>query len=614
LNNPFLTLRPISHPTVHLGLSNEQRVVDAGRYRILSIVVFFLLCYGSLMIRLVDVTMAGRPFTDLLSDAMHDLTNAKEETMTSVRMIRGEVQIDEEERWQPAMPQVVVPRQSIRDRNGVLLASSVATRSLYARPPEITNAQAVVGKLAAILPNVDTGILMRRLTSSSKFVQIKRHLTPQEQEKLLWAGIPGMYLYNDYYRIYPQGRLFSHVLGYTNVDGVGLAGVEKYFDTELKHDDALKPLTLSMDVRMQESLHHILEDAMQEYQALAVTGAIFHIPTGQARAMVSLPDFDPNRPMESNHDSRYNRLSVGQYELGSIFKTFTLAMAMQYGGVTIHDGFDATQPISFRGSRISDFHAKKRWLTVPEIMVYSSNIGTVRMANVVGMQVQRQFLTNIGMFRRVGLELNELSVPKTSPSWKPVESATISYGHGISVTPLHLIRGMLALNGGGDYRDITLLNGEKKVGDMMISPQVSRYVNRLMRAVGQHGTAKQADVPGYAVGAKTGTAIKPVNGRYDNSKNISSMVAAFPMPNPEYLVFVMLDEPHGTKETFNFATAGWVAAPAVAKVVRAITPMIGMPPIYQTPEDEVDQIIATAEERAKAGQPYMRPYVQRASY
>jgi cell division protein FtsI (penicillin-binding protein 3) len=610
-NALFLPMRS----TVYLRASSEQRVVDTGKWRILSIAIFFALCYISLAVRLVDITMGHRSFTALIMDAIHDLTHAKDETLTSVKMIRGKVQINEEKEWQPHMSQVVMPRQSIRDRNGTLLASSVATRSLYARPHEVAQPEAVVATLKNAIPDLDATLVLRRLKSNAKYVQIKRHLTPAEQEKVLWSGIAGIYFYDDYYRIYPQGRLFSHLLGYTDADSNGIAGVEKYFNHPLSQDDAVKPLTLSLDVRMQGAFHDILQASMQEYRALAVTGAIFHIPTGEARAMVSLPDFDPNRPMEATADARRNRLSANQYELGSTFKTLSLAMAMEYGGVTIHDGFDASHPISFRGTRINDFHAKNRWLTVPEIMIYSSNIGTVKMANVVGADIQRKFLNDLGMFKRVGIELNEYAVPRTAPVWKPVESATISYGHGIQVTPLHLIRGMITVTGGGKLHDLTLLEGQKKVGDALISSDVSHQVNRLMRAVVQHGTAKQADVPGYAVGAKTGTAIKVVNGRYDNSKNISSMVAAFPMPNPEYLIFVMLDEPHGTKATFNFATAGWVAAPAVAQTVRAIAPMIGMPPIYETPEDEVDHIIHNATMRANAGQPYAKqPYVQRASY
>ena len=614
MNNYAPCMKPF-HSTLHLGASAEGRVVDSGRGRIVSLAVFFALCYLSLAVRLVDVTMADRPFMDLVQGSIHDLTSAKEETISSVRMMRGEVKIDAEKEWQPNLSQVVMPRQDIRDRNGVLLASSVATRSLYARPQEMANPEKVVETLHKALPDLAAEPLLKRLTSGAKYVQIKRHLTPTEQEKILWAGMPGIYFYDDYYRIYPQGNLFSHVIGYTDIDGKGIAGVERYFDEPLKRDDALRPLNLSLDTRMQGVMHDVLQRTMQEFSANAATGAIFHIPTGEARAMVSLPDFDPNRPLQSTEDARRNRLSVNQYELGSIFKTLSVAMAMQYGGVTFHDGFDASQPISFRGMKISDYHAKKRWLSVPEIMIYSSNIGTVKMVNVVGAERQRSFLTQLGLFRRVGIELNEYVVPRTHAVWKPVESATIAYGQGISITPLHMIRGLISITGGGEFHDLSLIEGEKKIGGRMVSPEVSRNVNRLMRAVVQYGTAKNADVPGYAVGAKTGTATKVINGRYAEGKNISSVIAAFPMPNPEYLVFVMLDEPHGTKATYNFATAGWVAAPAVGEVVRAIAPMAGIPPVYSTPQDEVDNIISAAETRASPHSPYLKqPYVQRTSY
>jgi cell division protein FtsI (penicillin-binding protein 3) len=613
VNNPAST-SPF-RASVHLHASSEQRVVDAGRGRIFTLAVFFGLCYFSLAVRLVDVSMGERSFLQLLSDAAQDMTHVKDETLTSVKVIRGEVQIEEEKEWQPNLTHVVMPRQSIRDRSGVLIASSVATRSIYARPPEITDPEKVLRRLRQAVPDLNAELTLRRLKSNDKYVQIKRHLTPEEQEKLIWEGIPGVGFYDDYTRIYPHGSLFSHVLGWADVDGHGVAGVERFFDTNLSQNETLTPLTLSLDTRMQGAVYEVLTHAMQQFRAKAVAGAVFHIPSGEARAMVSLPDFDPNRPTHFTEDARRNRLSANQYELGSTFKTLSLALAMQHGGLSIHDGFDASHPIMYRGAKISDFHPKNRFLSVPEIMAYSSNIGTVKMIGNVGAEKQRAFLNHLGMFQRVGIELQEYAVPRTSAVWKPVESATISYGHGISVTPLHLVRAMLSVSGGGHFRDLTLLKGEKKIGGELVSADVSHTVNRLLRAVVQHGTAKQAEVAGYAVGAKTGTAIKVVDGRYDNSKNISSIVAAFPMSDPQFLIFVMLDEPHGTKETFGFATAGWVAAPAVAQIVKAIAPMAGMAPTYHMPEDEIDHMILTAEARAKAGQPYARvPYVQRTSY
>lgn len=596
-----------STPTLHLHERSEQRATITGKCRLMTIAAFFTLCYVSVCIRLVDITLDDRPFMQLVNEAIDGVSDAKEDAMVGVDMFRGKASPDTE-RWKPAVPEVVVPRQAIRDRNGVLLASSVATRSLYAKPREIDNHAEILQKISAIIPDLDSTRLLRRLNSKAKFVWLKRHITPEEQEKLLWAGIPGLYLHDDYRRIYPHGRLFSHVLGYTNVDGEGLSGVEKSFEYELRRDDRLKPLKLSMDIRLQQSLLNVVEKAQMQYQAIGATGAIFHIPTGQARAMVSLPDYNPNRPMVSTEDSRFNRLSVGQYELGSIFKTFTTALAFEHGGVRMTQRFDASKPMLISGTKIRDFHAKNRWMSVPEIFAYSSNIGTVKLLQTAGYHKQRDFLTQLGMFKPTELEITELTTPQTRAEWKPIESATIAYGHGINVSPLHLLKGMIAMTGGGEARGLTLLDGVNKPSKRVIHPQTSNQINRLLRAVVQHGTASKADVSGYAVGGKTGTAEKVINGRYHESKQISSMAAAFPMPNPEYLMFVMLDEPQGTKDTFNYATAGWVAAPAIAELVRAITPIIGMPPQYHAPVDDIDQIMleANAEDKRRKQQRYVR--------
>ncbi len=594
--------------TLQLHERSEQRVVMTGQYRLAAIGVFFTLCFLSVCIRLIVITMDGRPFMQLVDDAVKGVSSVKEDTMAGMDMFRGKA-MPNAARWQPAMPEVVLPRQAVRDRNGVLLASSVSTRSLYAKPHEIDDAHAIINTIASVIPDLDKDLLLRRLNSTAKFVWLKRHITPEEQEKLLWKGIPGLYLHDDYRRIYPHGRLFSHVLGYTNVDGEGLSGVEKSFEYELRRDDALKPLTLSLDARLQQALLDVVEGTKVKHRAIGATGAVFHIPTGQARALVSLPDYNPNRPMQSPSDAHFNRLSVGQYELGSIFKTFSVALAMEHGGVTMTQGFDTSKPMQISGMTIRDFHAKNRWMTVPEIFAYSSNIGTVKMMHEAGYHKQREFLSQLGMFEPTSIEVMERSTPVTKTKWRPVQSATISYGHGISVTPMHLIKGMVAMSGGGEVRDLTIVNDVTKPTKRIMQQRTSDNINRLMRTVVQHGTARKANVAGYAVGGKTGTANKAINGSYHKSKKISSMAAAFPMPNPEYMLFVMLDEPKGTRDTFNSATAGWVAAPAIGHLVRAITPIIGMPPVYNTPEDNIDRIIINAAERAKRNR-----YVHNASY
>ncbi len=601
----------VNHPTLHLDATRETLIIRDGKMRIMGLAVAFLVCYLLLGIRVLEVMTADRSLLSMLNDTMQTIDSAKDTAMHNVALIRGEASTSDT-RLQPSSPAMVMPRQSIYDVNGTLIASSVKTRSLYARPQEIASPTHVMKQLAAILPDGDNKRMMRRLTGKAKFVWLKRHLTPQEQKAIIWAGIPGLYLHDDYRRIYPHDRLMSHVLGYTDIDGKGLAGVEKSFNQALGYRTSMQPLHVSLDVRMQHILHHTLENAMHEYRSIAANGAIIHIPTGQVRAMVSLPDYDPNHPLKSSQKARFNQLSVGQYELGSIFKTLSLAMAMEHGDLSMKDGFDATQPIRYKGSLIRDFHPKKRWLSIPEILVYSSNIGTVKMVETIPVATQRDFLNELGMFSHTGLELSEYSIPSTRQSWKPVERATISYGHGISVTPLHLMKAMMAVTGGGQQRDLTLLKGTTKSASSIISEDTSTQVNRLMRAVVQHGTASKVDVPGYAVGAKTGTANKVIGGQYHHKKKLSSLAAAFPMPNPQYLVFVMLDEPQGTQQTFNFATAGWVAAPTAGKIIQDMTSFIAMPPIYETPQDNIDHMIVEAARRAKANK--KSHYVRQTTY
>jgi cell division protein FtsI (penicillin-binding protein 3) len=490
--------------------------------------------------------------------------------------------------WQPPSPRLVRQRRRIYDRNGVLLASSVPTRSLYAHPYEVTNPTNVVETLARHVPELDKRTALRRLTSESKFVWLKRHLTPEEQEAVLWAGLPGVYLHDDYQRVYPQGRLFSHVLGYTNVDGEGLAGVEKYFDKRLAGGDQGEALHLSLDARLQRSLRTALTEAREQFQAVAATGAVFHIPTGQARAMVSLPDYDPNHPLDYSADARFNRLSVGQYELGSLFKAISVAMAMEHGGLSIHDGFDTSQPVVFKGNTIRDYHGKKRWLSVPEILAYSSNIGTAKMADVVGIEGHRAFLHRLGLLDRMETELPEVARPTEPNEWKKINSVTISFGHGVSTTPLQTAVAAAALVNGGKLIAPTFLRRSAEqaeaVATQVIKPHTSDAMRFLFRYNVESGSGRRAEVDGFFVGGKTGTAEKVVNGRYSSDKRFNAFLAAFPMDDPEYVVLVIVDEPKPA-EGQHSATAGLNAAPMVGAIIRRSAPMLGVEPRFKRDRD-----------------------------
>lgn len=474
-------------------------------------------------------------------------------------------------------------RADIVDRNGVLMATSLSTASLFANPRLVLDPEQAALKLATALPDIDVKVIEKKLRSNRGFVWLKRHLTPRQQYAVNRLGIPALNFQREARRMYPMGSLAAHALGFTDIDNKGLKGIERYFDKELRTRQ--DNMALSIDVRVQHVLEHELGVAMKKFSAIGAAGLVMDVTTGEVVAMSSLPSFDPNQPNAIAQDLRFNRTTLGVYEMGSTFKIFTTAMALDAGTVSLHGGYDATNPIRVARFTIRDFHAKKRWLSVPEIFMYSSNIGTVKMALDVGIPGHRNFLTTIGMMKPVAIELSETGSPLSPNRWREINSMTISFGHGLAVSPLHLVAGVSAMVNGGIYRTPTLIRrnpSETPVGKRVITAETSAKMRRLMRLVVKNGTGRNAAAPGYLVGGKTGTAEK-VSGRgYKKKALISSFVAAFPMHNPRYVVLAMLDEAKGTKETFGYATGGWVAAPVVGAVVRRIAPVLGMRPIKET--------------------------------
>lgn len=471
-------------------------------------------------------------------------------------------------------------RADIVDRNGVLMATSLNTASLYANPRLVLDPEQAAIKLARALPDIDVKAIEQKLRSDRGFVWLRRHLTPRQQYAVNRLGIPALNFQREARRMYPLGPLASHVLGFTDIDNKGLAGIERYFDKELRSRQ--QNLSLSVDVRVQHVLEHELSIAMKKFRAIGAAGLVMDVDTGEVIGMASLPSFDPNQPGAIDKKIRFNRTTQGVYEMGSTFKIFTTAMAFDAGTATMRSGYDATDPIRVARFVIRDFHAKKRWLSVPEIFMYSSNIGTVKMALDVGIKGHRKFLTQLGMLKPVRVELSETGAPLSPNRWREINSMTISFGHGLAVSPLHLVAGVSAIVNGGIYRKPTLIRrkpGATVVGKRVVSEETSLNMRRLMRLVVENGTGHNAAAPGYLVGGKTGTAEK-VSGRgYKKKALISSFVAAFPMHKPKYVVLAMLDEAKGTKETFGYATGGWVAAPVVGAVVRRIAPVLGLRPL-----------------------------------
>jgi cell division protein FtsI (penicillin-binding protein 3) len=468
-------------------------------------------------------------------------------------------------------------RGPITDRNGEILAVSLPVTALYANQREIQDPAGTARRLARILPQLDEERVTARLTGDRQFAYIARSLTPREQQAVNSLGIPGLYFEQAERRAYPQGRAAAHILGGVDVDGNGIAGVEKYFDERLR-GLRTSPLRLSIDVRVQLALRDAVQRAMTDFNGIGGTGILMDVQTGEVIGMISLPDFDlsdpvsrEDRPMtreEQGNNPRFNRLTVGVYEPGSTFKLFTAAAALDLGVMNVWNGYDASRPIRIGRHEINDFRGKNRWLALPEIIAYSSNLASAHMAVAIGTQRHREFMVRLQMGSRLQIELPEVALPliPRPQDWREVNTMTIGFGHGISVTPLQP----------------TLLArppGEVIEGTRVISERTSETMRRLMRAAVTEGSAKGADIPGYFVGGKTGTAQKTgPRGGYLENKRIAAFVGAFPMHAPRYAIYVMVDEPKPNARSHGFATAGWVAAPAAGMVIRSVAPILGMMP------------------------------------
>jgi cell division protein FtsI (penicillin-binding protein 3) len=351
-------------------------------------------------------------------------------------------------------------------------------------------------------------------------------------------------------------------------------------------------LQLSIDVRVQTILRNELAHSMGDFHAIGATGMVMDVQTGELVAMVSLPDFNPNYLASATPDAMFNRATLGVYEMGSTFKLFNTAAALDDGVATLSSSYDATHPLEVAGYKIHDDHPENRWLTVPEILIYSSNIGSARIGLEIGTERQREFLGRMGLLHSASLELPELGTPLIPNPWRDISTMTIAFGHGMAVTPLHMMTGVSALVNGGVYHSATLLRrdeAETVPGQRVIKLQTSQAIRQLMRMVVTEGTGGTAEVAGYEVGGKTGTAEKSGAGGYHHKALLSSFIAAFPISNPRYLVLAMVDEPQGNKESFGFATAHWTAAPVVGRVIAQIGPLLGISPVYAPAGDQLAQ-------------------------
>ena len=481
-----------------------------------------------------------------------------------------------------AMPEPPQLRADIVDRNGELIATSLPITSLCARPKLVRDASAAAFLVSGVLPDVNAAALQAQLERGRDFVWLKRHITPAQHKQLLALGVPGLCFEPEQRRVYPQTGLAAHVVGFTDLDGKGLAGVERAFDDVL--GDRREPLALSIDLRAQRIVRQEVQRAIDRFRAIGGVGVLMDVHSGELLAMVSLPDFDPNDAAAASKDARFNRAALGVYEMGSTFKLLTAAQALQSGDADLRTRFDATEPLKMGRFKIRDFHAKNRWMSMEEVLIFSSNIGAAKMAELGGPAAQRAFLGKLGMLKRASLEVAELGAPLLPRRWADIHMMTISFGHGLAVTPTHLATAISTLVNGGRYRPATVLKRPEGApvpkGEQVVSKRVSEKVRWLMRQVVVNGTGRKADVETYPVGGKTGTAEKARGRRgYDKYAKLASFVSAFPIHDPRYALLVMVDEPKPRKDTFGYATGGWVAAPAVKRISERVGPTLGLAPL-----------------------------------
>lgn len=495
-------------------------------------------------------------------------------------------------------------RADIVDRNGVVLATNLNTSSLYVETRHMVDKDAVAEGLSAIFPDLDRNTLRARFDAPGNLHWIKPKISPEQQQAVFELGQPGVFFGSRQMRVYPNGQRLGPILGGTRFERadtngaeiIGIAGIENGFEGRLSDPAQVhEPLSLSIDLRVQTGMRDVLAAEMERLDARAVAGILMDAHTGEVISMVSLPDFDPNdRPGFADgyagDSPLFNRASQGVYELGSTFKPFAAALAMEMGVATPATMIDTRGPLRWGRFKIGDVHRMDPQMSLADVIVQSSNVGTARVALMTGADAQQEFLGKFGLLEPTSLELPEarLARPITPTRWSDLSTMTISYGHGISVSPLHMAAAFATLTNGGLRVQPTLLSGAERPGEdaRVISADTSAAIRTMLRRVvaEEAGTANFAEVAGYEIGGKTGSADKPsASGGYDRDKVIGTFAAVFPTSAPRYVLVVTFDE----AKTFAYGqtrrTAGWTAAPASAKVIRRIAPILGMRPMPSAP-------------------------------
>lgn len=472
-------------------------------------------------------------------------------------------------------PPVHLVRSDLVDRNGDLIARDLPAYDVYARPRMLKDKQAAAQALAAA-----TGADFARVTAvlDDKYISalIARRVPRDVRAKVEALGLPGIEFLANSKRDYPFGRTTAQVVGVTDFDGKGVSGLELGLEQRLRKGGG--PVSTSLDTRVQFILADAAAAAMTEFRARAAGGLVMDVNSGEVLALVSLPDFDPNTRVFTKGDSARNMMVQDVYELGSVFKILAFTLAVEDRTISLDESLPIGNGFKLGRYTIREAERMPATLTARDVLAQSSNIGTAQIALRSGAARQREFLTRFGLLQPVDSELPERARPLYPSNWGPVETATIGYGHGISVAPLSFAAAIASVVNGGRLVTPTFLKtGGDRRGEAVVSFVTSTSIRKLLRYVVTDGTGKKADVPGYDVGGKTGSAEKPGRHGYQEHKLVTSFCAVFPVENPRYLVFVVLDEPHGTKATYGFALAGYTAAPLAGHVIARIAPLLGVP-------------------------------------
>ena len=489
-------------------------------------------------------------------------------------------------------------RPDMLDRNGEVMATDVKTMSIFAEPRRIIDKDEATELLTAVLPDVDAKELRDRLGSRKGFVWVKREITPKQQQEVYRLGLPGVGFWPENKRVYPNGPVGAHVLGATNVDNQGIAGMEKFIDGQGLADlhgagfnisaDNLKPISLSLDAKATFAVRDELAKGMEKFKAKAAAAAVLDVNTGEVIAMASLPDFDPNNPKDALTPDHINRMNVGVYEMGSTFKALTIAMALDSNKVNLNSRIDAHNALRYGKFQIHDYHGQNRALTVPEVFTYSSNMGTARLALMVGVEGHKAFLRKMGQLDRMRTELPESAEPIVPKTWGELNTMTIAFGHGLAVAPLQAMMAVGALSNGGFLIKPTFLKRDeaeaKKDAPRVVRADTSEALRYIMRLNAEVGSARKANVPGYFIGGKTGTAEKVIGGHYSKSKVFTTFMAIAPSDKPKYLFATVMDDPQATPETHGFTTAAWNSGEVTGKIIERVGPLLGLEPHFKLPE------------------------------